>query len=331
MGGGALRQEAGDDWIAVSDGLEAAEAELASLVHHLTTLNERIPALRRWHDHLVAAMDAAERRVDEARAALAECSRLHHPESLAQVLSHPDRASEALTGARQATGRAAEAAGLDLSADEAARQPENRLDEAGRALEEANLLLGTALRLASEATQQCRWLDSARVDAPGRVARCRAGWTRFGGLTAAHFGDLTPQVLQRPAEVATILGHLDEELASSRPRYPEIVSWCDHLDRDLDAHRARFDDQYQHRRRAHAEAARRVRQVTGLLRQVRSAQRWTMSWVFDPAAVARLEELEGMLQRRPYHPGEQIAVANEVEIAARRLLAELRGEQGWWR
>ncbi|MEZ5408538.1 MAG: hypothetical protein R2761_10965 [Acidimicrobiales bacterium] len=312
-----------DDWIAVSDRLESAEAELVSLSHHLTVLNERAPALRQWHDHLVVALDAADRWVDEARAALAERARLHHPDSLAPVLSHPDRAAEALTEARQATGRAAEAAGIDQDGDGATCRPQSRLDEAGRALEQANLLLGVALRLASELSERCRQLDSARADAPGRLARCRERWVRFGALTTAHRGDMTPHILQRPARVAVLLGHLDDELASSRPRYPLIAEWCDHLERDLDAYRERFDDQYQHRLRGHAEAARRVREVRAVLNQLRSAQGLAMSRIFRPMDVVQREELEAMLQRRPYHPGEQLAVANEVEAGARRLLARI--------
>lgn len=307
------------DLLALSESVEADEAQLFATDHYLQSLPSRVSSLKKWNAGLEAAADLELRRVEDLRRQFAVLASTHASDSWQWAADYPELATDELE-------RADEMQDVAISR----MISEQRFDDAGRQLDAAGLRLIAADHLLDQVDDLIVDLDRAREEAPGIVAQCRAVLTDLTAYVSKHQADLEPALVARPAVVARAVDGLEQELRQVKPNYLRVAETGDRLNRQIDELLGTAEEQ-----RTRMEALRRelARELSRASRSIARARR-SIGWeLFKSSDGQALDDLENSLEVLPEDVEAAISRAAEVADDAlriqERIIARRRRRSVW--
>ncbi len=296
------------DLVALSDRIEAAEAELFAAEHELDSLPDKPAALQRWRQLQLDQAEAEDARSREVERRLLEVEPHHAPESWAWAAEHPGRARDHLVATASIGATALDA----VAAQD--------FDGAGRTLERAGLELIAADELLDQLDNLIVDLEQARIEAAGIVAESRQVLHQFAAFIRRHGRDVTAEIRQRPDQLDRAIDGMEAELASLRPNYLRVAETAERLNRELDDVLAAAVAQHERMEALRRQAAREAARAARNLERARQA----LGWELLPSTDARtITELENALDRLPDDPEERIAAARRIADRALALQEEI--------
>lgn len=200
------------DLLALSEVVEAAEAELFAARHDLQTIADRPIALAQWSERLETSMEAERVRVEQLRHGLVGLALEHASASWQWAGDYPDRALAHLDRAEQTRS-------FSMGAQLECQQ----FDDVGRALEAAGLEVLAADDLLDDIDVLIVDLSAAKGQAGRRIEEARAALAEVQIFVESNRNDLPTEL---PVDAGVITGVLDglaQELRTGRPNFLRVV------------------------------------------------------------------------------------------------------------
>ena len=307
------------DWLELSDTVEAAEAKLFATGHYLQALPSRVESLKKWEAELQAARDLETARAEDVRRRFASMVTVHAGDSWQWAADYPE----------QAVGELHRSAVVsDMVMSELLVQ--QRFDEAGRELEVAGLHVIAADHFLDQVEDLMVDLEKAREEAPGLLAQSREILDDLARFVSANDPDLDDDYNEKPQGFARVIDGLDFELRQIKPNFLRVAETAYQVNRQMDEMLAQAKDEQAEMAALRREAEREVARAERALARARRALGWELFQSGDGAA---LEALEEQLERLPEHPVERIDLAGQIADAAlrvqERIIARRRRNSTW--
>jgi hypothetical protein len=307
------------DLLDLSDRIEGVEAHLFATNHYLQALPSRVNSLKKWNAGLEAAADLELRRVEDLRRQMARIAGSHATDSWHWAADYPEQAVEEI----QAAEAMQDLAISDLISAQ-------RFDDAGVQLDRAGLQLMVADQLLDQLDDLLIDLDRAMAEAPGIVEGCREVLRNLSSYIAAHRGDLTPDLVVAPNELAAAIDGLASELGQRKPNYLRVAESGDRISRQIDELLATAEDQHLRMESLRRELAREIARADRALARARRSLGWEL---FKSGDGRSLDRLESDLRRLPDDLTTAIAEAADIADDAlrvqERIIARRRRSSVW--
>ncbi|MGI9596205.1 MAG: hypothetical protein ACR2QK_08595 [Acidimicrobiales bacterium] len=293
------------DLLALSDEIEAAEAQLFATNHYLQSLPSRVNSLKKWNAGLEAAADLEVRRIEDLRRQFALVAATHASDSWQWAGDYPEQALEELERA-------------DALQDVAISQmiSSQRFDEAGQQLDAAGLQMMAADHLLDQVDDLVVDLDRALEEAPAIVAQCQEVLRDLTDFVTRHRGDIDPDLAARPADLAHAIDGLHRELQQRKPNYLRVAETGDRVNRQIDELLVEAKDQHLRMEALRRELSREIARARRSLSRARRSLGWELFKSRDGSA---LDALEDSLGRLPDDAERAIAAAADVADDALRI------------
>ena len=307
------------DLLAISDSLEAVEAELFAGRHVLQTFPDRLAALGEWASQL-AESEAAERsRISSAESEFARASAVHASESWRWARELPDKALGHLD---KSVAFRETALGAPLESQD--------YEAVGLGLEQAGLELVAADAALDEVDTLMVNLETARDQAPGVLGQAREELEELIQFVDINDDDLPRRFDIAPREMELALEQLGQELRRGRPNHLMVAQTGLRVAHQIDALFIEAQDEHQR-----VVALRRAvgREVARAARAIDRADR-SLGWQLIASQDGRdLEQLKNELNSLEGSLTEQLAEAEDITsdaVAIReRIVARRRRNSTW--
>lgn len=307
------------DLLALSDEVEAIEAELFSARHDLQSLPDRIPALEAWSDRLVEAAELERRRVASGRESFGAAAAIHAEQSWAWAADHPATAKEWIDRAEALRAKAM----AEVMVDQDWRRAGSTLEAAGLDLLKADEVLDDVDTLMVN-------LKTAREQAVAILAEADRELGELRAFVHRHDDDLPARFDLEPNDVEEAIAALAAELQRDRPNYLLVAQTGTRLDHQIDALLVEAAEEHQR-----VEALRREaqRQVERALRAVERAES-SVGWQLIKTREGRdLDQLKTELQQLPSELEARIdaasGIADEATSIRERIIHARRRNNTW--
>lgn len=307
------------DWLTISEEVEAAEANLFAAEHSLQTLPEKEESLQRWSDELANAFEVESSRVEYLKRKFQSLAAVHASDSWQWALDYPERSAAELARSDELR--------IDAITSDLAEQ---RFDETGQKLEASGLHLIAADDLLDQVDDLFVDLEQAEAEAPGILAQGRQILGELTAFIASNDGDLDDTYNAKPGQLSRTLESLEVELRQLKPNHLRVAEVGDRINRQMDELLAKAIDEQAAtealRREGHREIARAERAVS----RARRALGWELISSNDGED---LDQLEASLGDLPTDLAERAEQAGRIADAAlriqERIIARRRRSSTW--
>jgi uncharacterized membrane protein YgcG len=307
------------DLLAISDSLEAVEAELFAGRHVLQAMPDRLAALGEWATQLDESETAERSRISSVESEFARASAVHASESWRWARELPDKALGHLD--KSAALREAALGGPLENQD---------YEAVGRGLEQAGLELVAADVALDEVDTLMVNLETARAQAPDVLGQAREELAELIQFVEINDDDLPRRFDIEPPDMELALEQLGQELGRGRPNHLMVAQTGLRVAHQIDA--LFLEAQDEHKR---VIALRRAvgREVARAARAIDRADR-SLGWQLIASQDGQdLEQLKNELNSLEGSLEEQLSEAEDLTADAvairERIVARRRRNSTW--